>query len=386
MGAFNEIQLTPIVDSASPSTVGFHGFASTASDHILPQIITIETAKKVFPWKVVADWTHSLPSSPTERWMDAVGKDQYFHRWKGHHVIKDGLTVMKDPNMSLADFGAGLSKDVITIHGIPLIPDSAVSFLSKTLGTSVHDTMPWVLKNAFDLTIGVLAIGDAGHDLFLAFTGQMEWGFRTVIFTFGTGTAEVAAGLATRNPLLIMAGMGEYASGIKCAWDYYHQPFLFDVPVSDLLGGLGIGATAGFACSVVTMALTWSNTTPREKMMMAMKSTGSCGVLGFLAAISPWISVPAGIVWSVSNLAATLARDGNRNALAYRLSSPWALSASFRNVLATSGPHEAFQLLRLAEEISDLKPYREFMRRHADGITLPKLNEDASSFLNRIRQ
>jgi hypothetical protein len=375
-----QIELMPVVGSVVPSIVGFHGLAATESDHFLQEMLTIQAVKKVYPWQTVADWTHRLPTSPTEHWMDAVGRDQFFHRWKGHHIFSDGWTVLRDHDKSVPDFLAGLSKDVITIQGIPLLSDSAVTFLSNILGVPVHDIMPWVLKNAFDLTIGVLAIGETGYDLFLAFTGQMEWGLRTAFFTFGTGTAELAFGVGTKNPLLVMAGIGEYGAGIKCAWDYYTQPFFFGVPLSELLAGMGVGAAAGLTCSLVTMAFTWSKTTPQQKLLIGARSTAVGAVLGFLSAISPWVSIPVGLGWSFGSLAVKLANQRNLATELYRLSSPWALQASFREVLQTCGPERAFSLINPAPDSSVVAKYDDFLRTHQDGIVFPELNKQAESF------
>lgn len=376
-----EIELVPVAGSVVPSTFGFHGFAAMETDHMMQGLLGVEAAKKVYPWHAVADWTHKLPVSSTEHWMDAVGRDQFFHRWKGHHVFSDGWTVLKDHNKSVPDFLTGLSKDVITIHGIPLLPDSAVTFLSDTLGVPVHDIMPWVLKNAFDLTIGVLAVGEAGYDVFLAFTGQMEWGLRTAFFTFGTGTAEVALGVGTKNPLLVMAGIGEYGAGIKCAWEYYTQPFLFGVPLSELLSGMGVGAVAGLTCSVVTMAFTWSKTTPSQKLLAAVRSTSIGAVLGFLSAISPWVSVPVGVGWSMGSLAVKLASQQNLATDLYRLSSPWAFSASFQEVLQTFGPERAFALINCTSDAVAQSQYAEFLAKHGADIRMPTLNSHSRSFI-----
>jgi hypothetical protein len=380
----HKIEIAPVAGGIATSVVDFRGLGIT--DAMLPRLLEIDAVKKVYPWEAVADWTHKLPVSPTEQWMDALGRDQFFHRWKGHHLISDGWKVLNDTNKSLPDFLIGLSKDVITIHGVPLLSDSTVTLLSKSLGVSVHKIMPWVLNNAFDLTIGVAAGAEAGHDLFLAFTGQMEWGLRTAFFTFGTGSAEILAGLQTEQPLLVMAGIGEYGAGIRCAWDYYTQPFFFGVSFSELLTGMGVGAIAGLACSVVTMGFIVPTTSPSEKAIIALRSTGIGAVLGLLSAISPWVSIPVGLGWTAGNLAVKLAHQKNLSADFYKLSSPWARKRSFEEALQTCGPEKALATLKYATEAGSLDPYKAFLEKHQGKFKMPTLNSRAKSYVNSKRK
>lgn len=366
---FQNIELSPVAGSVASPVTGFHGVAATESDHILADIVPLTVLKRVMPWKDIEHFTNDiLPKTSTGVWMDSLGVDQFYHRWRGHHLIADGWKALASSDHSLPAFGYELAKDAVTFHGLPLLPDSAVSFLSRTLNVSVHDIMPWVLKNPFDLTIGILAAGEAGYDVFLAFTGQMEWGVRTAFFTFGTGTAEIAIGVGTKNPLLVMAGIGEYTAGVKCAWDYYSQPFMFATPLSELLAGMGVGAAAGLSCSVVTMAFTWSKTTAQQKLLIGARATAVGAVLGFLSAISPWVSIPVGLVWSFSSLAVTLAKQKKLEDVMYRLSSPWALQRCFDDVLRKYGPEKAFSLLSLADHSNAIDKYKEFLDRNEEII------------------
>lgn len=145
---------------------------------------------------------------------------------------------------------------------------------------------------------------------------------------------------------------------------------------------MGVGSLAGLTCSVLTMALSGLPSSPHEKVSRAVRATGLSAVLGFLAAISPWASIPAGLAWSVGNFAVKLAHQRTQAAGLYRLSSPRALMASFQAVLQTCGPQRAFALLKGNTGPSVLLPYAEFLASHQAQISWPELHPQAAAFVN----
>ena len=336
-------------------------------DHLIDGTLAAAGIRRMLPWDKVYDVTSQFPRTDTGVWMDALGRDQWYHRWKGHHVIKDGWTTLVDPDLSLMEFTYELPLDAVTFHGLPLLPDTAVSVLSDALGVSVHKIMPWVLMNPVDLTIGVLALSDAMSDLFIAFSGQAEWGLQTAIFTFGTGSVEIAGGMAMQNPFLVASGVGEGVAGAVSAWSYYNQPFLFGVPVADILTGLGIGAGVGVVTSMVAMGLNWRSTSVTRKLENTSKATAIAATLGAMAAISPWLSIPAGLSWTAGNLAFQLARRDGETMKHHRLASSWSLRRDYAEVVELCGAKKAFQLLNELHFSDRLEDYERFIGQSLDG-------------------
>lgn len=372
--------------------------AAIPSDHLIDGTLTAFGVREMLPWKKVYAFTANFPRTDTGVWMDALGRDQgLYHRWKGHHVIKDGWTTLTDPNLSPIEFAYELPLDAITFQGLPLLPDTAVSVLSDALGLSVHKIMPWVLMNPVDLTIGVLALSDAVSDLFIAFSGQAEWGLQTAIFTFGTGSVEIAGGMAMQNPFLVASGVGEGVAGAVSAWSYYNQPFLFGVPVTDILAGVGIGAGVGVVTSGVAMGLNWRSTSVTKKLENTSKATAIAATLGAMAAISPWLSIPAGLSWTAGNLAFQLARRHEGDMKHHRLASSWSLRQHYEEVVELCGAKKAFQLLNELHFSDRLEDYERFIEQYLDGsfddfiakagsnLQMPVISDSTRTFFNDER-
>ena len=352
----------------------FQGATISAGLPLAPDALEVLLvgAKKVYPYDAIADWTHSLPTNPTDRWMDEVGRDQFFHRWNGHHVFSDGWKVLTDSKLSTWDFAKHLSLDVITISGIPALPSSWITSVSEALGTPLGKIMPWVSQNIIDVSLGTVASGQSLSHLYMAITGHLEWGTRTAIITFGGGLGEIAYGLHAAKPIMCIAGCGEVASGMISMYDYYSQPFVLGVPLTKLLAGLGCGAASGLLCSAVTLALQWNVTTPAEKAKTAARALTVGTVIGGLAAISPWLSVPASAGWSLGNLAVLLARRQEAMLRGHPLSSPNSLRLCVQEMMQQKGPEATAAWLRKQGEPRRATAFERFVRRTEERIQCQK--------------
>ena len=302
--------------------------------------------------------------------MDAMGRDQFYHRWRGHHIFSDGHKAFASSKYSAWDFSKHISLDVITKHGVPLLPTSSIQFLSDTMGISVSKLMPWVSANAFDLTVGVLAVSGSAHDLVLAFTGQLPWGFKTAIFTFGLGGMEVGTGLASHQPLLVLAGGGEVGAGAMSMWKYYSQPVVAGIPVSKLLAGLGFGLGSGLLCSAISLGISWNTTTTEEKITNSLRTTTAATIIGGLSAITPCLSIPVSLGWSFGSLAVSLANDQKRRLQRHPLSSPWSFSRSFEKKFLAEGYDATARWLDHSDKKEAIQAYQNYVENRRAKIGL----------------
>ena len=361
----------------------FQGLTTSTGLSLSPDALELVLfgAKKFYPYKDVADWTHSLPTNSTDHWMDQAGRDQFFHRWKGHHVLADGWKVLADSKLSTWDFAKHLSLDVITVSGLPALPPSGMTLLSDAFGVSLNKIMPWVSHNIFDLSLGAVATGQSLSHLYMAITGHLEWGTRTALITFGGGLSEIAYGLHAAKPFMCIAGCGEVASGMISMYDYYSQPFVLGVPLTKLLAGLGCGVASGVVCSAVTLGLSWNSTTTEQKAKTTARALTVGTVIGGLASISPWLSVPASAGWSLGNLAVLLARRQQAMLRGHPLSSPNSLRLCVQEMMKQKGPEATAAWLRKQAEPRHVTAFERFVRRTEERIQFQK--QSAAARLNK---
>jgi hypothetical protein len=228
---------------------------SGASTHsTVPTNFTLKAAHRVYPLRTVTDFAHSLPRISPDAFGDIPSREEFIHSWKGHHIVADGLKVLGPKDMSLGNFAGNLPLDLIKLHGLPILSDKQIVFLSDLLKVPVQNLLPWNAVNGIDLTVGMGAWAHAGLDLYLAITGHLPWGLHTAVVTFGCGGVEMVSGYVGASPCLLTAGITETVAGSVSLWQHYAQPAVFGVPLSDLLHGLGMGSAAGLVCSA-TVAL-----------------------------------------------------------------------------------------------------------------------------------
>jgi hypothetical protein len=256
--------------------------AFLAAEHVVDHMI---------PWKRIADWTHALPVNPTDTWMDAAGRDQFFHRYAGH-AFTDSLEVIRNPQLSLLDFGKHLVLDVITKQGIPAVPAEVTQFLANVFGTKIHHIAPWIQFNLLEGVFGIVMNAQAISSLSQAIGGNLEWGASTAFRTIGVGSAEIVGGISAENPLWISAGVIDVSAGTVSAYQYYSQPFFMGVPVASLLKSTAVGFAIGSTVSAV-----WQLFMPEkpvvEKVSTVMMGGAYGGAQTMLVTLLPWASAPS---------------------------------------------------------------------------------------------
>lgn len=264
------------------------------------------------PYERIADWTHSLSKTPTDRWMDVVngavrGPN---HRWLHHHPLdfaKAWLDQTPADGLRWDDYGRHCFLDSITIKGIPLLPEAVHTKLVE-LGIPPNVLFEWTHLNMFDVAVGSLSIFGGGTHLFLAITGCFPWqGTETFLLTFGLGTLQIAGGIATNNPLLVVGGALDCAAGGTSYWHHIHIPetSLIETLAPGLFGGL----VGGSVITATRMIISWGTTTPKEKMIIASESMGLATLMGTLSAVSPWLSLPLAVTYTAGKLAFKFAQS-----------------------------------------------------------------------------
>jgi hypothetical protein len=239
----------------------------------------------------------------TGQWMDAApqfrelfpqGVQGGWHRIHGHHFLTDAVKTYRSPNLSVIDFYKHLATDVVTKNGLPILPENAIRSLASTLGISANQIMPWVSFNVLDTGASVFAVAHAGSNISTILSGSTEWGVREAINTFGVGSLEVASGIASNNPILLASGATDIACGIVSAHDYYTQPFIAGVPVTDLLESTTIGASISALLAIIEVANNKDKALSSHLSMLGER-IGTGGLLSTLSTIATPLGITASL-------------------------------------------------------------------------------------------
>lgn len=310
--------------------------------------------REAIPWNKIADWTHGLRKTSTDHWLDVVDGAVRgpHHRWLRHNPIDFLEAWLKDSSgkLKLADYVRHLTLDAVTTNGLPMLSEAVHEFLLKA-GIPFSDLVAFTHLNVFDLTVGTLAIADGSHSLFLALTGHLPWhGTQTFLFTFGTGSLNIAGGLGLvalggthGNALLLAAGAMQISSGALSLCQHWMlpEPSLFELALPYLLRGAEIGTLA----SAVRLAICWrkSNATQRlgagaETMILSLSSS-------LLGAVSSWLAVPVSVGYGFSKLAWKIADRDSRLFDQGRVSSPVSFTLAMDSLFKNGGP-EAVESFR----------------------------------------
>jgi len=380
--AFVPYALFPDLVSLTTAQVGGSGLGLGAAGALGNLLISTEPLKEMLPWKSVANWTHSLSKTKTttDTWMDVV--DDWtrggHHRWQNHHPVDFSRAWWNDASgkLNLLDYTKHLGLDVITINGIPLLPEFAHKYLLTqgllpefahkylltqgllpefahkyllTPGWSVGTITNWTHLNILEFAFGGLSLADGGVSFVLAVTGHLPWqGVETFIFTFGQGTVEVVIGYYTANPLLIAGGVLHIGAGSVSLWDHWHipEPSLLDHIVPILLPA-GVIATCATA---LRLGLVWGNSSPSQRVVAGCESATLSVTATFLSALSPLLAPPAVVGYSLGKLAWQIAEDDSSFWERQNLTSPFAMNLALNHIAKHGDPASIDRLkLYLAE-------------------------------------
>ena len=251
------------------------------------------------------------------------------HRWRGGHdlVLDVARTASKEGASPAAkQFGHILLTDAPTKAGIP-IPGFSETGLGKCL-VELGIPKGWLCINVMDGAIGVLALAEGFGDLKDAIAGQLQMdSIWTFYDTFGEGTVEVCLAVATKNPLLLLAGVENILAGIIATVNSVKavaNPFYYVDPYQFFGNSLG-AALIGFAVGKFVLGQT-----DDEAFISALKS----GAVSAFFLISPYAAYGIMTAFALEQFAIKAARDDEQEVLR-------CLQWDFASVCAFLGSAEA---------------------------------------------
>lgn len=151
---------------------------------------------------------HHLPG-PTGAWMDALKKGANHRIFGGHHLIEDGISVIRDPNLTFGDFLHHLGCDFLSVKGVPVVPKFMINGL---LATGLPETYVSNLcsLNLAQVLNGGISLVCSGVDVFMVLTDAIPHTLSAAGIHFVFGCIDLAGGLMFPNILMVAASAGEF--------------------------------------------------------------------------------------------------------------------------------------------------------------------------------
>ena len=150
---------------------------------------------------------HHLPG-PTGAWMDAL-KGPNHRIFSGHHLIEDGIRVIRDPNLKFGDFLHHLGCDFLSVKGIPVVPKFMINGLLST-GLSETYVSNLCSLNLAQVLSGGISLVCSGADVLMVLADAIPHTFSAAGMHFVMGCFDLAGGLMFPNILMVGASAGEF--------------------------------------------------------------------------------------------------------------------------------------------------------------------------------
>ena len=310
-----------------PASAVFHAGARRGG--LYPYSTLERIAKSVFELK---------GQTTTGRWMDALencppGIFRGHHRaYHGHHFIADGIKAISNPRLSIVDFGGHLATDIVTKQGLPIMPPAAIQDIASALGVQTTQVIPWVSLNIFDLAASALVVQDTVSNISSVIAGSAHWSTGYGVRTIAGGGAKIAAGLGTENPFFVACGAADVMCGFKTAVDYYSQPFVFGVPVSEIVSNLGFGAIIGAAAGTLETLVCERDASFSEHAEKIISRSAESSFLAGLSVISAPLSITVSFALSGIRLARSTAVSSNQHIEAMPIASQFANTLDWKMI------------------------------------------------------
>lgn len=226
------------------------------------------------------------------------------HRYRaGHDLLLDVPRTFASEGLldGLKHAGHIIATDFPTKAGIP-IPGFSHSGLGHIL-ENAGISSGWLQLSLFDTGIGILSVAAGAESLVQAIEGTLLMNFCTACQTFGLGGAELAIGMSSQNPLLVLGGIESVLAGIVSTWNTYS---VYVSPL-DFLGSAGVSALLGFG-----IAYGLAN----EDIGDALHDAILSGTVGALYSVSSAFGFGAFAGLAVCRLCAALAEHQDQISLA----------------------------------------------------------------------
>ena len=150
---------------------------------------------------------HHLPG-PTGAWMDAL-KGPNHRIFSGHHLIEDGIRVIKAENLKFGEFLHHLGMDFLSVKGVPVVPRFMIEALAKT-GLSESYISSLCSLNVAQVLNGGIALVCSGADVLMVLADVIPHTLSAAGLHFVLGCFDLATGLVFPNVLVVAASVGEF--------------------------------------------------------------------------------------------------------------------------------------------------------------------------------
>jgi hypothetical protein len=266
---------------------------------------TNPVAKQLYPMEFMTKWhaEHHIPGL-TGTWMDTVpGKSQsggWYHRTEhGHHLFKDGMTVLRSDKLKFGDFLHHLGMDSFTKVGVPnpLLPTGTLfNVLKPMVGGKVAEQLLTV--NVPKILGGSLALLVAGNDVYACFADTIPHTWTAVAWHGGLGLLDLAFGCFPPNPfILLSSGMELGVAGVTAVRTLIDNPATQTLLQSAMVYFPMWGTSAALAALFGACMGYWSGD-DWTKITTGAGVTFTGSAVGALAGhfIAPFVGAAAGFV------------------------------------------------------------------------------------------
>ncbi|MBP5202883.1 hypothetical protein J6Z39_01170 [bacterium] len=144
----------------------------------------------------------------TGAWMDAL-KGPNHRIFSGHHLIEDGISVIRDPNLKFGDFLHHLGCDFLSVKGVPVVPKFMINGLLAT-GLSETYVSSLCSLNLAQVVNGGISLVCSGVDVVMVLTDAIPHTLSAAGMHFALGCFDLAGGLMFPNILMLGASAGEF--------------------------------------------------------------------------------------------------------------------------------------------------------------------------------
>jgi hypothetical protein len=249
-------------------------------------IVPAQYAYLYIPANQLREFTDSLFPGLAKNGIADLATGQW-HRFKhGHDLLLDVPSTLRQHGLRAAADHAGhiVLTDFPTRAGIPF-PGFSAQGLGGWLHESLGVSRAWFNFNICDAGLGILAVSESTMDLLQAVHGELfmdsAW---TFLDTFGLGTAEIVLGVATSNPLFLVAGLEKTLAGAGAILNSGSRAIELasnTLMIADPFAFFGAGLTSALVGFIIAGIMTKGNI--QSAVAAALRSA----LVGSLCAISP---------------------------------------------------------------------------------------------------
>lgn len=219
--------------------------------------------------------------------LDADFISGFHHRYKGGHdlLIDVPQTFLnKGFRDGINHLGHIILTDFPTKTGIPIPGFSKIGLGQYLESIGIHKG--WLNINIMDGSIGFFAISEGHTDLLQSLSGNLDMNAFTFFDTFVEGSLEIAFGISTKNPFLVLGGIENILAGVVSSFktiSVYVDPMdFFGAGITSVILGTGLSLllSDGTLSEKINISLNRGLHSSSLGMMFSINSTFGFGLMG----------------------------------------------------------------------------------------------------------